>query len=360
MWPAKKRKMQNNNNTNNRVPYENVTARDFEASAAMQQAQGAAMGGYGHLPHRAMQERLFPTMQPVPMRKLPGAHYLAPGPPLPQRYLPPTSHSVLQMNEEAVASRKRPHAVTMPESTEASDSKKRAYASADGESEEVIDNIPEGAPEKNPAKVPPGTVGISSHAEDDVLSGRGGGTNSHPGNRYFRELINTHRYEYLRAKKNDKPHISRSIVNVIRAKKGRFLKKDEDDGLWYEIGDDLAREKTSQALRQKAPEHRKIVEEHDRRLQQQRTIMNAPQSFPMGVAMMDRRAAHMVIPPPPPLPTHSEQLHLHNPYEDNIMRHYIDLKQRHAELQREIELVKEIKEIKEQMAVYHQQQQHYR
>ncbi len=346
--------MQNSNNTN-RVQYENVTARDFEAAAAIQ--QGAGMGGYGHLPRRAIQDHLFPTMQPVPVRKLPGAPYLSSCPPLPQSYLQ-TTHPMLQMNEEAAASRKRPHAAST-ESVESPDSKKRAYANVDGDSEEAIENVAEGAIEKNPAKVPPGTVGISTHAEDDVLSGRGGGTNSHPGNRYFRELINTHRYEYLRAKKNDKPHISRSIVNVIRAKKGRFLKKDEDDGLWYEIGDDLAREKTSQALRQKAPEHRKIVEEHDKRVQQQMTIMNTPQSFPMGVAMMDRRAAHMVIPPPPPLPSQNDQMHLHNPYEDNIMRHYIDLKQRQAVLQREIEIVKEIKEMKEQMQMY-QQQQRYR
>jgi hypothetical protein len=40
------------------------------------------------------------------------------------------------------------------------------------------------------------------------------------------------------------------------------LKKCETTGLWFEIGDDAAREKTSQALRQRAPELRKILIEN--------------------------------------------------------------------------------------------------
>merc|ERR1739844_485384 len=47
---------------------------------------------------------------------------------------------------------------------------------------------------------------------------------------------------------------------------GRFLKKDDESGLWIEIGDDQAREKTSQALRQKAPDFRRQMEEQDRRV----------------------------------------------------------------------------------------------
>jgi hypothetical protein len=71
-----------------------------------------------------------------------------------------------------------------------------------------------------------------------VLSGRGGGTNVHPGNRVFRDLINLHRRAYLKARKNDKPSISRNIVRQIRATGGKFLKKIDANGLWLEIGDD--------------------------------------------------------------------------------------------------------------------------
>ena len=40
---------------------------------------------------------------------------------------------------------------------------------------------------------------------------------------------------------------------------GRFLQKDEKSGLWYDIGDQKAREKTSQALREGAPEIRREI-----------------------------------------------------------------------------------------------------
>merc|ERR1712154_669863 len=102
------------------------------------------------------------------------------------------------------------------------------------------------------------------------------------GNCYFRALINKNREQYLRAKKNDKPFISLSIVSAIRQRNGRFLKNDEKSGLWFEIGDDAAREKTSQALRQRAPEMRKLLFDTEREearaaaeehLRQQRMIM---------------------------------------------------------------------------------------
>jgi hypothetical protein len=119
-------------------------------------------------------------------------------------------------------------------------------------------------PEGDGALIPAAKEGISFFADSDVLSGRGGGTNVHPGNRNFRDLINLHRRAYLKARKNDKPAISRAIVRAIRDNNGKFLKKDEKSGLWFEIGDDAAREKTSQALRQRAPEMRKLLFDTER------------------------------------------------------------------------------------------------
>jgi len=115
-----------------------------------------------------------------------------------------------------------------------------------------------------PAPVAASDEGIAFFNDEDVLSGRGGGTNVHPGNRTFRDLINLHRRSYLKARKNDKPAISRAIVAVIREQNGRFLKREDKSNLWFEIGDDAAREKTSQALRQRAPEMRKILFESER------------------------------------------------------------------------------------------------
>lgn len=135
----------------------------------------------------------------------------------------------------------------------------------------------------SPPPVEASEEGIEFFRDNDVLSGRGGGTNVHPGNRNFRDLINLHRRSYLKARKNDKPAISRAIVRAIRESGGRFLKKKEKSNLWFEIGDDAAREKTSQALRQRAPEMRKLlfdterearaVAEEQLRQQRQRMLM---------------------------------------------------------------------------------------
>jgi hypothetical protein len=99
-------------------------------------------------------------------------------------------------------------------------------------------------------------VEVEFSTDRDVLSGRGGGTNLHPGNRCYRDLILSHRKEYDLASKAQKPSVSRQIVHLIRQNGGRFLRKDSKDGKYYEIGDDLAREKTSQALRHRTFEMR--------------------------------------------------------------------------------------------------------
>ena len=107
----------------------------------------------------------------------------------------------------------------------------------------------------------------------DVLSGRGGATNSYRGNRAFRTLVKEYQEKYLRAKKRDKPAVASLIVEAIRQRGGRFLRRENSpyrrhsaDGnsnnggsmiQWVDIGDDRAREKTCQALREGAPELRR-------------------------------------------------------------------------------------------------------
>jgi hypothetical protein len=73
------------------------------------------------------------------------------------------------------------------------------------------------------------------------------------GNKRFRDVVALHRQDYIRASKTQKPDVSRTIVRAIRSSEppGRFLKKD-DDGFWYDIGDQRAAEKVSQALREKS------------------------------------------------------------------------------------------------------------
>lgn len=62
----------------------------------------------------------------------------------------------------------------------------------------------------------PGTVPVDEPTDYDVLFGRGGMTNSHPGNRRFRDIIALHRPDYIRAIKMDKPGVARKIVKAIR------------------------------------------------------------------------------------------------------------------------------------------------
>mmetsp|Transcript_25896 Transcript_25896/g.49086 ORF Transcript_25896/g.49086 Transcript_25896/m.49086 type:complete len:723 (-) Transcript_25896:77-2245(-) len=96
------------------------------------------------------------------------------------------------------------------------------------------------------------TGAIENPTDFDVLFGRGGLTNAHPGNKRFRDVIALHRPDYIRAIKMDKPAVARKIVRSIRlgTPPGRFLKKN-DDGKWYDVGDRTAAEKTSQGLRER-------------------------------------------------------------------------------------------------------------
>jgi hypothetical protein len=64
----------------------------------------------------------------------------------------------------------------------------------------------------------------------------------------------------------------------------------EKTGLYLEIGDDAAREKTSQALRQRAPEMRKLLLDHEMegaRAQQQQMIMGIPGMPPLMMPGMN-------------------------------------------------------------------------
>jgi len=102
----------------------------------------------------------------------------------------------------------------------------------------------------------------SNISVNDVLCGRGGLTNHHPGNVFFRKMVRHRQEQYLRASKRDKASVARDIVDTIRQliPPGRFLKKGTSKQ-WTEIGDRKAREKTSQALREGAPELREELQQ---------------------------------------------------------------------------------------------------
>ena len=94
------------------------------------------------------------------------------------------------------------------------------------------------------------TVPNEEVTDRDVKFGRGGGTNRHPGNLYFRKLVEDAKPAYLLSKKATKGEISRSIVSAIRSQGGRWLKLNNHSGLWEDVGNEEAAKKVSQALRE--------------------------------------------------------------------------------------------------------------
>lgn len=114
------------------------------------------------------------------------------------------------------------------------------------------------------AMIPAGHgMGVDLPNQNDVLSGRGGAVNRHPGNVRYRSLVDAIKAEYLSptTRKLEKGYIATSIVNTVRRfdPPGRFLKEEPvGSGIWYEIGDKVAIRKTGQALRENSSEYRNI------------------------------------------------------------------------------------------------------
>ena len=88
--------------------------------------------------------------------------------------------------------------------------------------------------------------------DNDVLLGRGGLSNRHPGNIVYRQHILEHQREYKLLRTDAKTEMSLEVVAWVKKRGGRFLKRDEDaPGQPYYIATDVtARQKVSQALRE--------------------------------------------------------------------------------------------------------------
>jgi len=106
----------------------------------------------------------------------------------------------------------------------------------------------------------------------DVLSGRGGGINSHEGNKVFREWVHQRKEDYnLAQNKKEKTEVAMEVVRQVQLQvpiPGRFLQKDPtvvggNGGHWWvEIDEGKALAKTTQALREGAPKIRQAHQTH--------------------------------------------------------------------------------------------------
>ena len=62
--------------------------------------------------------------------------------------------------------------------------------------------------------------------DKDVLCGRGGGSNQHPGNKHYRAVIQTHKAVYHHCNSQaEKQEVSFAIVAAIQKGGGRFLQQ---------------------------------------------------------------------------------------------------------------------------------------
>ena len=137
--------------------------------------------------------------------------------------------------------------------------------------------------------------------EKDVLSGRGGRTNFHHGNVYFRKLILSQCPAYEKATKTMKPKVSHQIVKNIRERGGRFLRC-SFDGTYYDIGEFAARRKTSQALRHRSFETRNQLDPNRPKTngrwtgrkeeQKEANIQNKPSSTNNPLNVPDTKSIH--------------------------------------------------------------------
>lgn len=85
--------------------------------------------------------------------------------------------------------------------------------------------------------------------DNDVLLGRGGRSNHHPGNKRYREEVKNLQSWYMNIKdKDEKTDLSQCLVDYVHNYQGRFLEKDSEG--WYEVPNIVARRKASQALRE--------------------------------------------------------------------------------------------------------------
>lgn len=130
---------------------------------------------------------------------------------------------------------------------------------------------------------------IFSPGNYDVICGRGKGPTNHIGNKRFKIVIKNYYERYANAEtKFKKSLLVSEIVNTIRENSGEggFVKFNPiNGGYWYEVGDQLAREKVSQELRNllfnqyKSSNVQKLRIRKERRKNEISNILSASSSY---------------------------------------------------------------------------------
>eukprot|EP00545_Synedropsis_sp_CCMP1620_P005003 CAMPEP_0119018368 /NCGR_PEP_ID=MMETSP1176-20130426/19214_1 /TAXON_ID=265551 /ORGANISM="Synedropsis recta cf, Strain CCMP1620" /LENGTH=468 /DNA_ID=CAMNT_0006972353 /DNA_START=36 /DNA_END=1442 /DNA_ORIENTATION=+ len=90
---------------------------------------------------------------------------------------------------------------------------------------------------------------ILEPSEHDVLNGRGASVNAHRGNTKFRALCFARKPEFEAGNHAAKRRVATEIVSVTKALPGRFLKRKQDKGPWYELSTEKSILKACQVMR---------------------------------------------------------------------------------------------------------------
>jgi len=136
---------------------------------------------------------------------------------------------------------------------------------------------------------------IRTPSASDILLGRGGSINNHPGNQVFREWVKARREDYnLAPNKVEKMKIARKVMDSVHNAGGRFLQKDPSTSAhwWVEVDETRALAKTAQALREGAPQIRAAhhPEDPEPPIRKRRSAQSVEQG---------RKRTRVDTPPPP-------------------------------------------------------------
>jgi hypothetical protein len=99
-------------------------------------------------------------------------------------------------------------------------------------------------------KEPEVTQYVGQPRDVDVVLGRGGKSNHHPGNKRYRDEVQNLQKWYKASDKSEKTELSQHLVNFVHSYGGHFVKQEKGTGRWYVVSNLVARRKASQALRE--------------------------------------------------------------------------------------------------------------
>lgn len=113
-------------------------------------------------------------------------------------------------------------------------------------------------------------------SDNDFLSGRGAGVNSHPANVFFRKLVLSQKAKYLKANPGEKKRIIQHIIQAADDH-GRFLKQYPGTDLWVRLTSEEVTKKVGQAVRELSPKIKKQHQWKKRMLLKKQTEIETPE-----------------------------------------------------------------------------------